>query len=294
MRKTLSELMSETAGNRISDPIEVGKLVTELAYITLGELSREMTEWGEGLLRYMGLPDRDAYTLRFGELLNMIRIVCCNDKVSDYAARLKLSFIELSEGSAYVKLFKAVTLGAFTDFIDQKSGTLRGSSVYNRISSIGVYDLSIRAARDMTLGELFKEFGAITRWNIGCSLKRFAERTSACCLIIKLLMVDCFRFAFPDLFSFSELENRFNGYDDDLCEYDRIDSFGDAYDTDADRFLIKKGEKNYCFTLSKSEQDEWDAVTSKLRRLGERQKMAEEWNAARSGLLARIKDKKAV
>ena len=300
MRKKLSELISETEGNRISDPTEAGRFVTELANVTLGELSREMTEWGEALLKYMPLPANNAYSLRYGELLNLLRIFCCDTRESDYAARLKVSLIEGAECSVYVKLFKAITLEAFVKFIDRKSETRRGSSVYDRVRRTA-WEHGIYIEPYMTFGELFKAIGVITRWNIGCSVSSFAERTSACCLIIKLLMVDCFRFAFPELFIYSELERRVSAddpeslfFDNKTSPYDRIESFGDDYDTDADKFLIMSGEKHVRFTLSKSEKDEWNAVTANLRRLAEQRKMADEWNEARSGLLARSKDKKAV
>ena len=117
-------------------------------------------------------------------------------------------------------------------------------------------------------------------------------------------MIDCFRFAFPELFVYSELERRvsaddpeslfYNNNYDNKSPYDRIDSFGDDYDTDANKFLIMSGEKNLRFTLSKSEKDEWNAVTANLRRMAEQRKMADEWNKARSELLARANGKKSV
>lgn len=48
MGKKLDELMSFTKNGRIDDPDEAGKIITELAYCTLDELSIEMMSWGAG------------------------------------------------------------------------------------------------------------------------------------------------------------------------------------------------------------------------------------------------------
>lgn len=311
MGKYLDELISSAQNKRIDDPEEAGRITTELAYCTLGELSSEMTKWGEGLLNFTYLPKENAYTLRFGELLNLLRIMCCELGLSDYAARLRLSLFDITSHSTEVKLFKAVTLGVFADFIDRKTGTLRGSSVYNRVSLIAEEKLGLEIGREMTFDKLLSKFTPMMYWNYASSLKLFTERISACALIIKLLMIDCFRFAFGELFGFSDLKDRlveqtenwekeddfYSCYikeDGTTLKFDRADHFGDEYDIEADDHLLSGKPAPSGFTMSSADREEWRTVTSKLRRIAEWQEWAEDWDRVRFRLLDLTKRKKSV
>ena len=287
MSTKLDEMMSFAENGCINDPVEAGKIITELAYCTVGELSSEAVSWCGRLLNFFFLPTENAPTLCYGELVNLLRLECCELKGDDYAASLGVTLFKLSENSMHVKLFKAVTLGAFTDFIDRKSKTLNGTSVYNRVADVARSVLDTDISRGMTFNRLYSKFGSLTAWRIGTSLQRFAERASAYCLITKLLLIDCFRFAFSDLFVLSDLKDKLVGYgdnwekkadfyrnfekaDDGSLKADRTDSFGDEYDTEAYAYLKIGKPTPAGFTLSDSEKEEWQSVTDKLRRDGTR------------------------
>lgn len=272
MGKYLDEMINKAENNRISDLDKVWENAERLAYSKLGELSPDFAYYGEWHLKWFALPYADSNSLRFGELLCLKRVQCCSCECDDFAAGL-LPLLSRDGFLPEVRAFLNSTIDAFTRAIDKYRGLTRGRSVYGRICHVAEQELNIDITPDMTVKELFDKFGSITVWNPHSLLDSFYKRTKACCLIAKLLLIDCFRFAFGELFIMSDLKIRleypddtfypFDEIENEYTEYDNVNIFGDAYDTEADDFLIG-GEK--------------------MRRKEEK-KMAEEWDEARFRLL---------
>lgn len=255
MGKYLEEL-AKTSARAVRDPEEVGGIVTALAYEPLSELPYGMRWEAGNMLRITALlPSEKAKELCFAEYLSLLRISCCLSKASDYAAKLRIPFSDFDNMPLKMSKFSEVAVKAFTSFVDSKSDSLKGSSVYERVCDIAAdNDIMIITALT-TFKQLFRRITMLTAdWNGQCSIVEFAKRAAACAQIIKLLMVDCFRFAFGDMFVLTNLKNKlvedadtwenkkafekwFGTGVEGVSKYDRVDMFGDEYDTDADQYL---------------------------------------------------------
>lgn len=250
MSKFLDKLFESK--NFINDPDEVARVTDDMAYCRLYELSADTVKLGQNLLKYVFLPTDEGCGLRYVELAGLLRVLCCDHKSSDLAAHLRTVLINKTVSCMKAKMFKMVTLRAFADFVDRKTDTVRGSSVYNRISRIAKTELDFNVYTSTTFNDLFNAFdGRISYWNIGCTLEVHAKKTSACCQIAKLLLIDCFRFVYSELFVLNDLKNRlvksadswetrleydqwYSTEDKNVSKYDKVDQFGDEYDVEAE------------------------------------------------------------
>lgn len=268
------EPINRAASEKVIEPDKVGENAEKLANSTLGELSDALVKHGEDVLKQLGLPCDNARSLRFGQLLCLKRTQCCESRSDDPAASLLPLLTDA--GSTVIKQFMASTLAAFAEFSDVKTGLPRARSVLNRVRFIAEHELNISVAPVITVRELLSYFADMTKWtnwDTDTPLGEFYRRAKACCLIIKLILIDCFRFAFGELFFYGELKAELEHPDDLFIEIDEYDGeysekydinrFGDEYDTEAEDFLIG-GEK---------------------MRLEEEKRMAREWNEARFRIL---------
>lgn len=273
MSKFLDKLFESK--NFINDPDEVARVTDDMAYCRLYELSADTVKLGQNLLKYVFLPTDEGCGLRYGELAGLLRVLCCDHKSSDLAAHLRTVLINKTVSCMKAKMFKMVTLRAFANFVDTKTGTVRGSSVYNRVRSIAGAELDFTVLTSTTFNDLFNAFNnRMSYWNIACTLEVHAEKTSACCQIAKLLLIDCFRFVYSGLFVLNDLKNRLvesaekwetsNEYeewysteDKNVSKYDNVDQFGDEYDTEA----TEAGSYGlHGLSLTDEECRDWDKV----------------------------------
>lgn len=264
----------------IDEPDEAERVIEDMANCRLYEISPQTAKLGENLLKYVFLPTDEGGSLRYAELAGLLRVLCCDQSSSDHAAHLRTVLINKNVSCIEAKMFKMVTLKAFTDFIDRKTGTARGSTVYKRVRRIAEDELDFTIYPHTTFDHLFNAFNnRLSSWNIDCTLDVHAKKTAACCQIAKLLLIDCFRFTYSEYFLLGALKKRlveaaefwdkgaqyeewYGTEDENISKYDKVDQFGDDYDTEAEETPdsnIRKYRGNN-FQMTEEERMSWDEI----------------------------------
>ncbi|MCH5193288.1 MAG: hypothetical protein J1F11_04950 [Oscillospiraceae bacterium] len=212
MKVHFTELMKLSDKGYIDDQENVKKITDALVNSTLDELTvpcYDTMQLGRALLYEKYLPYSRPQDICFGELANLLRINCLERMSPTWSSKIK---DVLACSSGYIgkaRLFTAVTVKAFTDYIDAKTGTSMGSMVYSRIQFKALRWLSFEITDTMTIGQLFCRMGpSMTQWNNTQPLEAFTEYALTCCEITDLLFIDCLRFAYGEMFSLVSLKDR--------------------------------------------------------------------------------------
>ena len=225
--------------NYIDDPDDVKNITDDLMICTLDKLTvpgHNTIDVGKNLLHSMFLPCDKPQELCFGELLNLFRVSYLHDNALEWMGLIRIFFAWTANVIGTVKLFAAISVKSLADMIDQRSGTERGNffflKIYEKLHMYFNFDMT----RTTTVGQLFSLLEpSMTQWNPPQPLDDFAHKAYVGCEIIKMMMIDLFRFGYSEFFVLSKLKDKLAADCDDWSGYYYDAEFGNRFDiTDYD------------------------------------------------------------
>lgn len=162
------------------------------------------------LLILNSLPDEYISKLKFCDLLNMtahLGEIYDINKIYKYTELTGDMLLTAQNTIPKIKLFLAISIKSFTDFIDRKAGTNKCSKIYREIQDIAEVDLNLDITDTTTFGGLLNRLiNLMTRMSIGHPVEEFVDRREYCNEIIKMLFIDCMRLGYKELFDYVKLE----------------------------------------------------------------------------------------
>ena len=233
MKSQINDVMRISDKGYIDKVSDVREIIDDMVTCKLDQLivpGFSAMQMGHDLLDSLFLPSAYPQLLSFGELLNLIRVAYLHDNLIEWMALLKIFFTWTEPVISKVKLFAAVPIKSLANLVDKRSKTEKGSLffiyLYERVHNNFGYDLT----RTTTIGQLFSLLGNMTAWEPPLPISEFEKKTHASCEIIKILMIDMFRFAYPEMFVLSKLKDRLASYCRDWSS-DKFDfEFGSRFD----------------------------------------------------------------
>lgn len=150
-----------------------------------------------------------------------------------------------------VKLFTAISVKAFTDYIDIKNGGSRGAEIYRSICETAMEKLSLTIDETFTLQKLFGKLKSVMSYHtVQIDINIFADSVRYSCEILKEALTDSIRLVRPEVFDFESLKKRIcedtgvkyekdNGvcFTDGSEDIDDFDFDDEAFEIDDDDFL---------------------------------------------------------
>lgn len=233
MKSQINDVMRISDKGYIDKVSDVRETVDDLISCKLDQLivpGFSAAQMGHDLLDSLFLPSAYPQLLSFGELLNLIRVAYLHDNLIEWTALIKIFFTWEEPVISKVKLFAAVPIKALANLVDKKSKSEKGSLffiyLYERAHNSFGYDLT----KTTTIGQLLALMGTMTNWEPPLPISEFEKKTHASCEIIKILMIDMIRFAYPEMFVLSKLKDRLASYCQDWSS-DKFDfEFGSRFD----------------------------------------------------------------
>ena len=197
--------MSSSVKGYIDDPVKAEKIIDDFMNSTLGELTvpgYDTKQFGIRLLNdtYSASYVRHPEDICFSQLLALTGIR--SENTPEFWSNIKDLLCTVQGHVGKARLFMSVTLKALTDFVNRKTNSIKGSRTFNGIKERAENCLDFNVTDTTTVGQLFRRFGAMTRWNNRFSLKEYEEHVLDCCSIIRLAMDEYFR----DVYDFGEFK----------------------------------------------------------------------------------------
>ena len=212
MSKAYERVMRLSNKGYIDNPEDVGEITDAMMNRTLAEMtvpSYNTAYLGGRLLECVYLPAGVAEAVRFGELLNLIRVCCLETDEPEMAAKLVPMLRSVSQTVGSVKLFTAIPIKSLMQFIIDKANSPRPAYLYARICEKSSTELRYTIGDETTIGDFIRHIeNRMTHWLPGSSLDEFTKYAHSCCEIVKMLLVDCLRVGYLEMFKLSEFHSR--------------------------------------------------------------------------------------
>lgn len=183
------------------------------------------------------LPYDNVQDIRICDMLNLTYdLEDYGDYIHErYAAVIAELLRSASKTSGDIKLFLSISVKAFADFMDKKSGTSKGSELYEEIAELAQSASKITVDEKMTIKALLNGIRpCMTRWNPLLSVASFTDHAINCCAIMEKIFIGCMRVGYEEIFDFSRIEEILGIVADDELEYENM-SFDDLENIFADQ-----------------------------------------------------------
>lgn len=173
----------------------------------------------EDLLIFNALPEDCSYTVRICDMLNMARqLVHCQypgDRIctARYAVITADMLDKASFVSSDIKLFLSISVKAFADFMDKRSGKIHHECkmAYKAIIAMAKESALLEVTEKTTIKAVIEGIRPyMTRWGPRMHLNAFVNHTENCCEIIRKIFVDFIYAGYADMFDFSKLKKAVN------------------------------------------------------------------------------------
>lgn len=212
MKTQFDSIMRLSNKGYIDNPEDVEEITDAMMNCTLAEMtvpSYNTACLGGRIMECFYLPADAAVDVRFGELLNLIRVCCLEIDNPEMAAKLVPMLRSVSQSVGSVSLFTAIPIKSLTQFITDKTQSPLPGYLYRRICEKSSVALGYPIRDNTTVGDFIGHIeNRMTRWLPGSSLKKFTEYAHSCCEIVKMLLVDCLRVGYIEMFKLSEFHSR--------------------------------------------------------------------------------------
>ena len=212
MKKKFDSIMRLSNKGYIDNPKDVKEITDAMMSCTLEDLalpSCNIMPISTRLLEIFYLPSAVAEEVRFGELLNLFRVYCLEVNSAEMAAQLVPILIKLSQTIGKVRLFTAIPIKSLMNYIANMALSPLPGQVYNRICGKCARHLGFNLPDDATIGDFLDRINVrMTRWTPGTSLDGFVDYAQNCCEIVKMMLIDCLRIGYIDMFKLSKLNDR--------------------------------------------------------------------------------------
>ncbi len=223
MRKYLDEIMMMSDKGYIDSFDDIEKLTERVMNID----ARTLTVKGGckpdriiyELIRLNKLPDLASYTVRICDMLNMAHVQAYagstgySDHVcAKYAAITAELLNKAAHTSADIKLFLSISVKAFADFMDEKSGKKdrQCKRMYEEITVMAKESAQLDVDEKTTVKALIDGVRPyMTVWYPRMCTDIFIYHAQQCCEIIEKIFVDFIYTGYKDMFDFNKLRENF-------------------------------------------------------------------------------------
>ena len=196
----------------IEDIEAVKKITDSLMNSTLGELKSpefDTIMLGSSVLLYFNMPLKNSRDVRFGELLNLIRLACRDNNSPEWVARIKEFLCSSQKYVTKVRLFMAISIKALGDYVDLKTGSMRCCERFEDIQTKAARHLNLTVYESTTIGQFFDHISyPMNHWNSAKPIDAFVDYAYSCCEIINIFMLEYLRKGYREMFSIAALKDR--------------------------------------------------------------------------------------
>lgn len=165
------------------------------------------------------LPDSFKYTVRICDMLNMAHALSyagSEGRLYNDCERYAVMTAEILNKASYayadIKLFLSISVKAFADFMDKRSGKTDRicNTMYKDIVDMAKKNALLDVNEKTTIKAVIAGVRPyMTKWNPRMCVNTFVNYALNCCEIIKKIFVDFIRTGYEDMFDFDKLRENF-------------------------------------------------------------------------------------
>lgn len=224
MGKHLDEIMMMSDKGYIDSFDDIEKLTERVMNIDARTLTikggYDLNIIADDLISFNELPDTFRYPVRICDIFNMAYAQECSDRAKllfEYICeRYTVLTAELLNRASYsysdIKLFLSISVKAFADFMDKRSGKkdCKCKKMYKKIIETAKESAHLEVNEKTTIMAIIDGVRPyITQWNPGMRIDIFVFHAENCCRIIKQIFVDFILAGYEDMFDFIKLRENF-------------------------------------------------------------------------------------
>lgn len=218
MGKYLDEIMTMSDKGYIDSFEEIEKLTEKVMNMEVRTL---MVRDGlkpdaiiEDLLVFSDLPEDCSYNVRICDMLNMAREIGHCEFPGDSACTARYASItaellnKAARTSGDIKLFLSISVKAFADFMDKRSGenNRKCKRIYEKIVTMAKENALLEVTEKTTIKAVIDGVRQyMTKWNVRMQAKTFVQYAENCCEIIKNIFVDLMLAGYKEMLDFDKL-----------------------------------------------------------------------------------------